>query len=75
VGDDFLHHVVFDASLSEGLAASLRDTMAEDYGPTKLHMIAEPEVTDATDVIAFSGDFVTTAPPGGCTARPVPRRA
>jgi hypothetical protein len=57
VGDDFLHHVVFDASLSEGLAASLRDTMAEDYGPTKLHMIAEPEVTDATDDIAFSGDF------------------
>jgi hypothetical protein len=57
VGDDFLHHVAFDASLSEELASSLRDTMAEDYAPTKLHMILQPEVTDATDVIAFSGDF------------------
>jgi hypothetical protein len=57
VGNDFLHHVAFDASLSEGLASSLRDTMAEDYAPTKLHMILQPEVTDLTDVIAFSGDF------------------
>jgi hypothetical protein len=57
VGDDFLHYVAFDAALDEGLASSLRDTMAEDYAPTKLHMIVQPEVTDLTDVIAFSGDF------------------
>jgi hypothetical protein len=57
VGDDFLHYVAFDASLSEGLAASLRDTMREDYAPTRLHMIVQPEVTPETDVIAFSGDF------------------
>ena len=57
VGNDFLHYVAFDASLSEGLASSLRDTMAEDYAPTRLHMIVQPEVTDTTDVIAFSGDF------------------
>jgi len=57
VGDDFLHYVAFDTSLTDGLAESLRDTMAEDYAPTKLHMILQPEVTDATDVIAYSGDF------------------
>lgn len=57
VGNDFLHYVVFDASLSDGLAESLRDTMVEDYSPTKLHLIEQPEVTSSTDVIAFSGDF------------------
>ena len=57
VGNDFLHYVVFDAALDEGLADSLRDTMAEDYGPTKLHLIEQTEVTPFTDVIAFSGDF------------------
>jgi hypothetical protein len=57
VGDDFLHYVAFDAALDEALASSLRDTMAEDYAPTKLHMIMQPEVTDLTDVIAFSGDY------------------
>lgn len=57
VGDDFLHYVAFDASLSEGLASSLSQAMAEAYGPTKLHMIVQPEITDVTDVIAFSGDF------------------
>jgi len=57
VGDDLAHHVSFDETLTEGLASSLRDTMAEDYGPTKLSMIVDPEVTDATDVIAFSEDY------------------
>ncbi|HEX2767573.1 MAG TPA: hypothetical protein VHR55_13160 [Candidatus Limnocylindria bacterium] len=58
VGDDFWHYVAFDASLSEGLASSLRDTMAEDYdGPTRLHLVEVAEVDDRTDVIAFSGDF------------------
>lgn len=57
VGNDFLHYVVMDASLSKGLASSLRDTMVEDYAPTRLHMIEQPQVTDATDVIAYSGDF------------------
>lgn len=57
VGDDFLHHVAFDASLSEGLASSLRDTMAEDYAPTRLHMILQDAVDGRTDVIAYSGDF------------------
>ena len=57
VGDDFLHYVAFDASLTEGLAASVRDTMAEDYGPTKLHMILQDAVDDRTDVIVYSGDY------------------
>jgi len=57
VGDDLAHHVYFDATLTEGLASSFRDTMAEDYGPTKLSMIVDREVTDATDVIVFSEDF------------------
>ena len=57
VGDDLAHHVYFDATLTEGLASSFRDTMVEDYGPTKLSMIVDREVTDATDVIVFSEDF------------------
>jgi len=57
VGDDLAHHVYFDATLTEGLASSFRDTMVEDYGPTKLSMVVDREVTDATDVIAFSEDY------------------
>lgn len=58
VGDDVHHRVVFDESLSAGLAAALRGTMSDDYGgPTRLELLEEPEVTPRTDVIAFSGDF------------------
>ena len=57
VGNDNRHFVAFDASLSVGLAESLRDTMAEDYEPTKLEMILQDAVTAETDVIAFSQDY------------------
>jgi hypothetical protein len=57
VGNDTRHHVVFDATLTIGLAESLRDTMFEDYDPTKLEMILQDAVTPETDVIAFSQDY------------------
>lgn len=57
VGNDTRHHVVFDATLTIGLAESLRDTMFEDYDQTKLEMILQDAVTSETDVIAFSQDY------------------
>jgi hypothetical protein len=57
VGNDSRHFVAFDASLAIGLAESLRDTMIEDYEPTKLEMILQDAVTPETDVIAFSQDY------------------
>ena len=57
VGNDLRHHVVFDASLTAGLAESLRDTIFEDYDPTKLEMFLDGAITADTDVIAFSQDY------------------
>lgn len=57
VGNNLIHHVLFDETLTEGLAASLRDTMEEDYEPTKLTMIVDERKTAFTDVIAFSEDY------------------
>ena len=57
VADDLRHLIHFDDSLAEGLADSLRDTMAEDYGATQLIVLEQSEVTDLTDVVAFSGDY------------------
>ena len=57
VGNDTRHHVAFDATLTIGLAESLRDTMFEDYDQTKLEMILQDAVTAETDVIAFSQDY------------------
>lgn len=57
VGDNLLHVVVFDATLSDGLADALRDTLAEDYGPTKLTTVVDETITDRTDVVAYSEDY------------------
>jgi hypothetical protein len=57
VGNDNRHFVAFDASLTIGLAESLRDAMIEDYEPTKLEMILQDAVTPETDVIVFSQDY------------------
>src|SRR5918994_944529 len=57
VGNDARHFVAFDATLTIGLAESLRDTMIEDYEPTKLEMILQDAVTPETDVIVFSQDY------------------
>jgi hypothetical protein len=57
VGNDIHHFVAFDATLTIGLAESLRDTMIEDYEPTKLEMTLQDAVTPETDVIAFSQDY------------------
>ena len=58
VGDGLVHRVAFDASLTDGLADSLRQSMAEAYDePTKLRMIVESTVSPDTDAIAFSDDY------------------
>lgn len=57
VGNNRLHLVFFDATLTEGLASSLRDTMAEDYDPTTLTVIEQGRRTPLTDVIAFSENY------------------
>lgn len=58
VGDDLTHHVLFDASLTDGLAESLRQAMAEAYdAPTKLTLVEQSSLTDKTDAIAFSDDY------------------
>ena len=57
VANDLLHVVVFDSTLTDGLASSMRDSLAEDYGQTKFTTAVEPEVTDRTDVIAYSEDY------------------
>jgi hypothetical protein len=58
VADGLTHYIVFDASLTDGLAASLREAMAEAYDkPTRLAMIQQSRVTRRTDAIAFSDDY------------------
>ncbi len=57
VANDLRHRVFFDATLTEGLASSLRDTIAEDYDATDLIVSVATELTDATDVIAYSQDY------------------
>jgi hypothetical protein len=57
VGNNTIHHVLFDETLTDGLASSLRDTMEEDYEQTKLTMIVDERRTAFTDVIAFSEDY------------------
>jgi hypothetical protein len=57
VGDDRMHRIAFDESLSPGLTDAMRYAMIEVYGPTRLTMVEHAEVTKRTDVIAFSGDF------------------
>lgn len=57
VADGRRHLVVFDRTLTDGLASSMSDSMAEDYGPTGLELIEQERVTDATDVIIFSEDY------------------
>ena len=57
VGDNPRHLIYFDPSLTEELAASMRRTLADDYGPTKLVVIEQSRLTRMTDVIVFSGDY------------------
>jgi hypothetical protein len=58
VGDGLIHRVALDASLTDGLADSLRQAMAEAYDePTKLRMIVESTTSRDTDAIAFSDDY------------------
>jgi hypothetical protein len=57
VAGDLRHRVFFDATLTDGLASSLRDAMAEDYDPTDLVVTQVDELTPATDVVAHSRDY------------------
>ena len=45
VGDNPHHLVYFDPSLTDELAASMRRTLADDYGPTKLVVIEQSRLT------------------------------
>jgi len=57
VANDLRHQVFFDGTLTDGLAASLLDSMAEDYDPTDLKVTRVDELTSATDVVAYSQDY------------------
>ena len=57
VAGDLRHRVFFDATLTDGLASSLRDSMAEDYDPTDFVVTEVTELTPATDVVAYSQDY------------------
>jgi len=57
VANDLRHSVFFDSTLTDSLAESLRDSLAEDYDPTALVASVATELTRATDVIAFSQDY------------------
>jgi hypothetical protein len=58
VAGDLTHFVAFDPSLTDGLAGSLRQAMAEAYDePTKLTMVEQSRVDRRTDAIAFSDDY------------------
>jgi hypothetical protein len=46
-----------DDSLTDGLADSLRQAMADVHGATSLTVTEDPVVTRLTDVIAFSDDY------------------
>jgi hypothetical protein len=74
VGNDARHIVAFDATLTIGLAESLRDTMVEDYEPTKLEMILQDAVTPETDVIAFSQDYGNNGAAGWVNCPPDSRQ-
>ena len=58
VADGLIHRVAFDPSLTDGLAASLSQSMAEAYDqPTKLTMVVQSTVSRETDAIAYSDDY------------------
>jgi hypothetical protein len=58
VGDGLIHRVAFDPSLTDGLADSLRQSMAKAYDePTKLTMVVQSTPSRKTDAIAFSDDY------------------
>jgi hypothetical protein len=57
VGDDLRHNVAFDVSLTDPLRTAMRGAMNDVYGPTRLVMVEQAEVTPTTDVIAFSADY------------------
>lgn len=57
VGNNLRHFVAFDATLTQGLASSMRDTLAEDYGATDLTTYVQSQPTLITDVIAYSQDY------------------
>ncbi len=57
VGDGPRHLVYLDPSVPDGLASSMRDTMAEDYGATELVLIEQSRPNRMTDVTVFAADY------------------
>jgi hypothetical protein len=56
VGDNLVHRVHLDATITPDLAVAMRGAM-EVYDATKLVLVEDAELTDRTDVIAFSEDY------------------
>lgn len=54
VADDLQHSVYFDPTLTDALAEAVRGSLADIYDPTDLTAFVAPELTEETDVIAFS---------------------
>ncbi|HEX2884245.1 MAG TPA: hypothetical protein VHQ42_06710 [Candidatus Limnocylindria bacterium] len=57
VGDNLVHRVHFDASLTDALAAAMRRAMADYTAATKLVLVEDAVLTPATDVIVYSFDY------------------
>jgi len=57
VGDNLVHRVLLDATVTPDIAAALRSAMAAYDERTKLVVVEDAELTDRTDVIAFSEDY------------------
>lgn len=57
VGDDVWHYVYIDPSVPSDLADSVRQAMADAYGPTTLVLREESKVRFRTDVIVYAADY------------------
>jgi hypothetical protein len=57
VGDDVRHFVYIDPSVPTDLADSVRQAMANAYGPTTLVVREESRIRNRTDVIAYAADY------------------
>ncbi len=57
VGDDVRHFVYIDPSAPTDLADSVRQAMANAYGPTTLVVREESRIRNRTDVIVYAADY------------------
>lgn len=57
VGDNLIHRVHLDASVTDALAGAVRRAMADYTATTKLVLVEDAVLSPATDVIVFSADY------------------